>query len=138
MMEIDIGSLNWLAIAACVVVGQAFLTIWFLVVFGDPWAKAYGVADKARHTAEIPGYTYAIGAGCTFALTLGLAVLQQALRVDSVGQGLAAGLVVVLCFCIATALPGYAFLRRWSAFALAIGSQAGLILILSAILSAWR
>ena len=137
-MGIDLGTLNWLAIAACVVAGQAFLTVWFLVLFGDPWAKAYGVADKTQHAKEIPGYTYAIGAGCTFALTLGLAILQQALQVDSIGEGLLTGIVVALCFSVATALPGYAFLKRWDAFILAMGSQVALVLILSAILAAWR
>lgn len=138
MTAFNFGDLNWLAIVACIVVGQVFLTVWFLVLFGNPWAEAYGVADKKQHAAEIPGYTYAIGAACTFLLTIGLAVLQQALGVATVGAGLAVGLFVALSFCIATALPGYAFLRRWPAFFLAIGSQTVLILLLSGILAVWK
>ena len=133
----DYGNIDWLAILVCVVIGQVFLTIWFLVLFGDPWAKAFGVADKKQHAKEIPGYTYAIGALCVLMLSVGLAVLQQAFAVDSAAGGLQLGLVVALHFCIATALPGYAFLKRWPAFFMAIGSQTALILILSLVLALW-
>ena len=53
-MEINLGAVNWLAIFACVVVGQVFLTVWFVPLFGEPWAKAYGAADKKQHAKEIP------------------------------------------------------------------------------------
>jgi len=138
MMEMNFDSLNWFAILVCVVIGQAFLTVWFLALFGEPWAKAYGAADKKAHANEVPGYTYAIGLVCMILLTLGLAVLQRGLAVASLGDGLTLGLFVSVSFCIATALPGYAFLRRWSAFFLAIGAQVVLIMILSAILSVWQ
>lgn len=136
-MAIDFGALNWLALLVCVIVGQVFLTLWFLVVFGDPWAKAYGVADKKSHAAEVPNYTYAIGLVCMILLSLGLAVFQQIAAVSGLNAGLISGLFVATSFCVATALPGYAFLKRWSAFFLAIGSQTVLILILSSILAVW-
>lgn len=137
-MELNFGSLNWIAIIVCVVVAQAFLTLWFLVLFGDPWAKAYGVADKAQHTKEIPGYTYAIGAACALLLTLGLALLQSALGITDIGGALTLGIFIALTFSIATAMPGYAFLKRWSAFFIAQSSQICLILILSVILAIWQ
>lgn len=137
-MAIDFSAFNWLAILACIIAGQAFLTVWFLVLFGEPWAKAYGAASAKEHTAEVPGYTYAIGLACVVLLTLGLASLQQITAVADIGAGLATGLFVAVCFSIATALPGYAFLKRWPAFFLGVGAQVVLILILSVILAAWR
>lgn len=131
-------SINWLAILACVVVGQVFLTIWFVAIFGEPWAKAYGAADKKQHTKEIPGYTYGIGALCVFLLSVGLAALQSGLQVAGAVDGLVTGGTIALCFCISTAVPGYAFLKRWNAGVLAIGSQSVLILILSTILAVWK
>lgn len=137
-MDFNLGNLNWFAIAACIVVGQVFLTVWFLVLFGEPWARAYGVADKQQHAKEIPGYTYGIGLVCVIGLTLGLATLQRSLGINSLAAGIQFGIFIAAFFCIATALPGYAFLRRWSAASMAIGSQATLIVILSLILALWQ
>ena len=136
-MPFDFAALNWIAIAACVVIGQVFLTIWFAVLFADPWAKAYGAADKAEHTKAIPAYTYGIGLGCMILLVIGLALVQQGLGTSTLGAGLNSGIVVAICFAAATALPGYAFLGRYDAAKLAITSQVALIVILSAILGAW-
>lgn len=137
-MDMSFSHINWLAILACVVAGQVFLTVWFAVIFAKPWAVAYGVDDPKQHTREVPGYTYGVGAVCVLLLSLGLAVLQQSLQVQTLGGGLAVGAVVALHFAIATALPGYAFLRRWRAGVLAIGSQVCLVLLLSGILAVMR
>lgn len=137
-MSIDLSSLNWLAIVVCIVVGQVVLTVWFVVLFARPWALAYGVDDPKKHTAEVPAYTYGIQVLCMALLAIGLAVVQQAMVVASIGDGLAFGLLVAVCFAVATATPGYAFLRRWRAYFIAMGSQVLLILILSAILAVWK
>lgn len=137
-MTFNFAALNWFAVVLCIVVGQGFLTVWFFALFGDPWAKAYGATDKAQHTKEIPGYTYGIGLACMILLTTGLALLQQGVGVRTAGDGVIFGLFVALTICVATALPGYAFLKRWPAFFLAIGSQTVLIVILSTILAAWQ
>ncbi|MEN9581682.1 MAG: hypothetical protein RJA70_4691 [Pseudomonadota bacterium] len=136
-MTYSFDKLNWLAVLLSFVAGQGFLTLWFTALFGAPWAAAYGAPDAKAHTKELPGHTYAIGAACTLLVTLGIALLQAALGVQGVGDGLALGGILALCLCAATVLPGYAFLRRWSASWLAIGSQVLLILIVSVILAAW-
>lgn len=136
-MMIDFAALNWWAILLCVVVGQILLTVWFAVLVADPWAKAYGVTDKFQHTSEIPMYTYGIGLICMILLAFGLATLRNALNITGVSGGLFMGLFVSMVFCIATAVPGYAFLRRWSALVLAIFPQVIVILVLSTILSTW-
>lgn len=137
-MELNFSSINWLAVGASIIVGQIFVTVWFTALFGTPWAKAYGAADKQQHTKEIPGYTYGIGLLCTALLTIGIALLQSNLSVSGLGGGLSLGFMIAVLFSISTALPGYAFLKRWDAFVLAMGSQTGLILIISAILAIWK
>ena len=138
-MMIDFGQLNWLAIGVSFVVGQVYLTVWFTAIFGEPWAKAYDpTKTKKEHTKEVPGYTYAIGALCTFLLVLGIATLQAGLGVDSVGAGLGLGTFLAITLALATMIPGYAFLRRWNALVLAAGSQVTLVLILSVILAVWK
>ncbi|MCR9137957.1 MAG: DUF1761 domain-containing protein [Alphaproteobacteria bacterium] len=136
-MDLDFGNLNWLAILLSVVIGQVVLTVWFAVLFAEPWARAYGAADKAEHTKDIPAYTYGIGVACMVLLTVGLALFQQSVGVQSFGGGLATGIFVALFFALATALPGYAFLKKLDAAAIAIGSQCVVILIVSCILAIW-
>ena len=137
-MELQFDNINWWAVLVCVAIGQAFLTIWFVVLFGKPWAEAYGVADKKQHASEIPGYTYAIQAGSTALMIIGMALLQNALGISTLGAGISFGIMIALFFSIATALPGYAFLKRWNAFFLAMGSQAVLMVIVSAVLAVWK
>lgn len=136
-MMMDFGALNWWAILACVVIGQILLTVWFVVIVADPWAKAYGAKDKAQHTAEVPMYTYGVGLACMIVLAIGLATLRNALNVTGLMGGLSMGLFVSVAFCLATAIPGYAFLRRWSALVLAITPQVIVVLVVSAVLSVW-
>ena len=42
---------------------------------------------------------------------------------------------VAVGFCIATGVPGQAFLKRWRVVALAYGSQTAMILVISLILA---
>lgn len=137
-MTLNFADLNWLGILASFVLGQLLLTVWFAALFKRPWAKEYGVADPKQHTQALPGYTYAVGAGCTLLLTVGLAALQQGLGVTGATEGLVLGAFVTLCFGVAIALPGYAFLKRYAAFWLALGAQAVVILSISLLLALWR
>jgi hypothetical protein len=130
--------LNWAAVVTCVIVGQVLLTIWFAAVFARPWAQECGADDPKQHTREVPGYTYAIGALCVFLLSLGMANLQAALGVETAGDGILFGIYVAIHFSVATSLPGYAFLKRYRAFTLAIGAQTLAIVVLSTILAVWQ
>ncbi|MFK7846022.1 MAG: hypothetical protein AB8G77_12040 [Rhodothermales bacterium] len=69
---------------------------------------------------------------------LSIALLQQWLGINSVGGAVTLGLFIVIGLSAATSLPGYAFLKRWSAFFLAMGSQAAMIIIISIILASWK
>ena len=134
-MAFDFSTLNWLAVLAGFVAGQVVSTIWFVVIFGDPWAKAYGAVDKKQHTKEVPPYTYGVGMLCTFALTVSIALLQGALSVTTIGGAIQLGVFLSVGFCIATLVPGQAFLRRWSVAVLAGGSQVAMILTISVVLA---
>ena len=137
-MNLDFSSLNWLAIGTCLIFGQVFLSVWFIVLFGTPWAKEYGVQDKKQHAKEIPGYTYGVQVLCTFLLIVGLALMQSLLGIQTLGSGFLFGLYVAVFYALATALPGYIFLKRINAFAMALGSQTILILVASTILALWN
>ena len=131
--------INWLAVLACVVAGQVLLTVWFTVLFGEQWARAYGGKSmtRAQHTAEVPGYTYAIGAICVFLMSVGLAELHILLQIDSVSGALGLAAFLGVTIFVAMAMPAYAFLKRWNAFTIGAGSQLVLIAIVSMILVLW-
>ena len=137
-MNLDVSSLNWLAIGACLVFGQVFLSVWFIVLFGTPWAKEYGAQDRKEHTKDIPGYTYGVQAFCTLLLIIGMAIMQSMIGIDTLKAGVQFGLFVAIFYAFATALPGYIFLKRMNAFLMATGSQAILILVVSIILAVWK
>lgn len=137
-MELPLSDINWLAVLASVIAGQVISTVWFVVLFGDPWAKEYGAEDKKQHTKEVPGYTYGVQVLCTVALVISLAVLQRWLSVDSIGEALMLAAFVSVGFCVATGLPGQAFLKRWRVAAIAYGSQVAMIFGISVILGLWR
>ncbi len=137
-MDMPFSDFNWAAIVASIVAGQVIATVWFVVLFGDPWAKEYGAADKKQHTAEVPGYTYGVQVLCTVALVFGIATLQRWLEVDTVGEALGSALFVSLHFVVATLLPGQAFLKRWRVAAIAGGSQVAMIVGISLILALWQ
>ena len=137
-MELSFSEINWLAVLVSVIAGQVISTVWFTVLFGDPWAREYGAADRKQHTKEVPGYTYGVQALCTVALVISLALLQRWLGVDSIGDALMLGGFVSVGLCIATGLPGQAFLKRWRVAGLALGSQVAMILAISLILGAWQ
>lgn len=137
-MQLDLLALNWAAVAASVVAGQIISTVWFTALFGKPWAEEYGADSPQQHTKEIPKYTYGIQLLCTIVLVVSLALLQQALNIHSVGAALQLGAFVAIGFCIATGLPGQAFLLRWRVAAIAYGSQVAMILGISLILGLWQ
>ena len=133
-----LNEVNWLAVVAAIVIGQVVSTIWFVALFADPWAAEYGAASAAEHTAAIPGYVYGVGLACTTLLTVGIALLHRAVGVETLGQGLSVGAFVAVCFCLATMLPGQAFLDRLVVFLIAGGSQVAMILAISGLLAVWR
>ena len=134
-MSFDLAALNWIAVLVGIVAGQVVSTVWFVVLFGEPWAREYGAPNKQQHTKEVPGYTYGIGVLCTAALTISLALLQAALSITTVGAALGLALFVAVGFCIATGVPGQAFLKRWRVVVLAYGSQTVMIVVISLILA---
>lgn len=133
-MNIDVSALNWIAILAGIVAGQVVSTIWFVVLFGEPWAREYGAKDKKQHTKEVPPYTYGVGVLCTSALVISIALAQAAFGVAGIGDALTLAAFISVGFCIATGVPGQAFLRRWGVAVLAFGSQTAMIFVISVVL----
>ena len=130
--------LNWLAVLAAVIAAQVVSTLWFVVLFGEPWAREFGVASSQEHAQQIPGFTYAVQLLCTVVLVVSLALLMEWLAIDSLAGALGLGLFVAIGFCVANGVPGQAFLKRWRVAAISMGCQSVMILVISLLLGAWR
>ncbi len=135
-MSIAFSEINWVAVIAAIISGQILLTLWFTVLFGKPWAVAYGAENQAAHSKDVPGTAYGIGLACMIALVFGTALLHQAVGVNGIGDGFLFGVIAALAYGVATVLPGYEFLLKSSAGRIAAGSQAAAILVVSVVLSA--
>ena len=136
-MEIGFSAINWIAVIAAVIAGQVLLTLWFTLLFGEAWARAYGAEDRAAHTKAVPGSAYGIGLACMIVLVIGTALLHQAAGINSIGGGLIFGVIAALAYGLATVLPGYGFLLKADAGRIAAGSQAAAILVVSLVLGAF-
>lgn len=136
-MSFDLASVPWLAVLASVVAGQVVLTLWFAVLFADAWARAYGGPSmtKEQHRAEVPPWTYGVGAVCTLTFSVGLSLLRAALGVTSLPGSLALGGFVALFLFVPMALPAYAFTKRYDAFLIGAGSQVALALVVATVLA---
>ena len=137
-MSFHFDAVSWPAVAASFVAGQIFLTLYFTVIFGKPWAEAYEPGKTpAEHTQDVPKYTYGIAAACTLALTVCVAVLQASLGAQGVADAALLGLVLSVGLVLGAMAPGYAFLKKLDAGRLAVGSQVTLTMLVSVILGAW-
>ena len=114
------------------------LAAWFVVLFGEPWAREYGAESRQAHTADIPGYTYGVQALCTALQVVTLVLVHRALGIAGIGDALLLGVLIAIGFCVANILPGQAFLKRWRVAAITAGCQSAMILAFSIILGGWQ
>ena len=140
----DFGSINWLAVIACVVVSMVSGTLWYNPkTFFPIWWKGIGKSEK-----DVPGTA---NMGMTWALTL-LASLTQAvfmaLFVNAMGKmtdgatllsGASAGLMLWMGFVAPTYLVNKLFagqsLKIW---AIEVGNHLVNFVLFGAILGAWH
>ena len=137
-MNWSFDGINWLAVFASLVLGQVISTLWFTVIFGEPWAQEYGAQSRAAHTKEVPPWTYGVQALCTLTLVICLALFQRWLQVETLSAALISGAFVAVGFCVVNIIPGQAFLKRWRVAAITAGCQTTMILATSALLGVWR
>jgi len=141
----DFGSINWLAVVACVVASMISGTIWYNPkTFFPIWWKGIGKSES-----DVPGSKG--GMGVTWALTVLSSLVQavfMSLMVTAMGgltggatlvSGLLAGSVLWLGFVAPTSLVNKLFaghgLKIW---AIEAGNHLINFLLFGAILGAWR
>lgn len=135
----DISSINWLAIAACVVVSMINGTIWYnpKTFFPAWWAVVGG--GKSQPGMENMGMTWALTVLASAVQAVAMSFMVNALGTSSAGAGAGLGFMLWLGFIAPTYLVNKLFaghgLKIWL---IEIGNHLVNFLIFGALLAVWK
>jgi hypothetical protein len=136
-----LGDLNWLAVIVAAIAYFALGALWYArPVFGRMWAEAAGqqMLEGQRPPLSIMAWPLA---GALLA-SIAIGMLAEASGTDTLGEGLALGVVVAVGFALAIALVTAAFEsdkpQRMVWGAVNAGYHAVGSLIAAAIIGAWQ
>jgi len=114
MNSIDLGSLNYLAIIAGVIINQVLGAAWYGGL-AKPWMAEVGFTEEDMEAIKgtpkqwVP---YIVAIVCALVFTSCLAVLTQLTGTDSVGGGLTLGLLAAVGFIATSYATTYSFEDR--------------------------
>ena len=114
MDNIDLGSLNYLAIIVGVIINQALGAGWYSTL-AKPWMAGVGLTmedvEAVRGTAR-QWYPYIVAVVSALVFTVGLAVVIQGMGADDVVGGLILGLLAAIGFIATSYATTYSFEGR--------------------------
>lgn len=114
MENIDLGSLNYLAVIVGVIINQAIGAAWY-GIWGRPWMAEVGITQEdmqeMRGTAR-QWYPYVVAIVGAFVFIIALAVLIQGLGGDDAVDGLVVGLLAAVGFILTSNATNYSFEGR--------------------------
>ena len=114
MDNIDIGSLNYLAIIAGIIINQALGAAWYGAL-GKPWMAEVGLTQEdmeaMKGTARM-WYPYVVAIVSALIFTLGLAVVMQGMGAEDFVDGLILGVLAAVGFIATSYATTYSFESR--------------------------
>ena len=114
MDNIDIASLNYLAIIVGVIINQALGAGWYSAL-AKPWMAGVGLTmedvEAMKGTAR-QWYPYVVAVVSALVFTVGLAVVIQGLGAEGVVEGLTLGLLAAIGFIATSYATTYSFEGR--------------------------
>lgn len=134
----DFGSVNWLAVIACVVGNFAVGFIWYSPkVFFKTWWRALGKGDTEMGNAGSVVWGLTVLAAVIEAVAVSF--LMTAMGSATVTSGLLAGFMIWFGFVATTNLVNNLFAGRpFKVWAIESGNHLVYLLICGAVLSVWR
>ncbi|MFG0257805.1 MAG: DUF1761 domain-containing protein [Phycisphaerales bacterium JB043] len=139
-MDIQFGSINWLAVIVTTIVMFVIGGAWYAGVFAKAWPELHGFSQSRLDAAQgrFALNMVAILAG-DFVRALIVVLLIQSLRIEGLGGGLQVGLLVWIGFSL-TYDVGWALSSSVPIKAFAIDSSYRLLCLLAAgaILASWQ
>ena len=114
MDNIDLGSLNYLAIIAGIIINQALGAAWYGAL-GKPWMAEVGLTQEdmeaMKGTARM-WYPYVVAIVSALIFTLGLAVVMQGMGAEDFVDGLILGVLAAVGFIATSYATTYSFESR--------------------------
>jgi hypothetical protein len=109
-VSIDLGSVNWLAVAIGTVIYFALGALWFAPVtpLGRAWMKAAAYESPTSGTMSTNVF-YVIPVVTCLVMVTAIALLAAALGAEGIGEGITLGLVVAIGFAVPLLLTTAAF-----------------------------
>lgn len=138
-MTLDLGAINWLAVAVATFVHFALGAVWFApqMPIGRTWMSASGYESPTGPGAMSGNLFYIIPAATAFIAVLATALLARATGTDTLGEGVVLGLVIAIGYAltilITTAALEFSKPRQWT-WGLVTASYHAVGLLLAAII----
>lgn len=141
MANIDLGSLNYLAVLVGIIFNQAFGALWYSV-WSKPWMAGAGLTMEdmeAMKGTPRQWYPYVVAIVGALVFTLGLAVLIQGMGADNAVDGLTLGLLAAVAFVVTSYATTYSFEGRGlNIFLINIGYPLISYSLIGILLAAWK
>ena len=141
MDNIDLGSLNYLAIIAGIIINQAVGAAWY-GAWGKPWMAEVGLTQEdmeAMKGTSRQWYPYVVAIVSALVFILGLAVLIQGMGAEDFVDGLTLGLLVGVGFIVTAYATTYSFEgRSLRLFLINIGYPLISYAVIGVLLAVWQ
>lgn len=140
----DFSGINWLAVAACVVVSMIVGAVWFgPKTFFPIWWKAIGKGDKEMTDGQNSGMggmatVWGLIVLASFVQAVFMAVMINSLGSTTLVAGAMTGFLIWLGFVASTSLTNKLFADQRLAWVLEAGNHLVTLVLFGAILGAWR
>lgn len=131
-------TINYLAVAVAAVAYLILGGLWYAPLFGSTWMKAIGKTKEQVAAGASPlNYVYAIVLG--FVASYGIARIMVWSGGNTIGDGIMTGLVVGVCFILATFLMNDIFEKRPASLTfINVFYHIVALIIAGIIIGAWR
>jgi hypothetical protein len=137
--EMDLGSINWLAVVVCVVVSMVSGSLWYNPKTLYPaWWKAIGRSENDQPGMQNMGMVWGLTALSSFVQAASIALMIRVMGSTTLASGALAGFMIWLGFVATTSLTNKLFTGQLKAWVIEAGNHLVNFLLFGAILGVWQ
>ena len=140
-MNIDLGSINWLAVVVAAFATFMLGGVWYTALFGKAWQRLNGYTDEQLVTMRAkrpPPVFFGTMIACYVVVSLVMAMLVGAMEIGSATSGAMLGGVVFVIAAAVQVTGQIASDKPMKAMLIDLAYQAIYMVMTGAILGAWR